>query len=213
MKHLNVLLALTAVLSITTTGIAAQNYSERTAKEPFKSQYYIGVGFTPEWQTQLESHNFVPTAGAFFEAQFSRHSGLEAGIYFRFYHEPTWAGGFHPSSKGTAASFRLGYKFWSDIINFSTGMLTDVKIPDKDGYGPYNVYGPYMSISKDFRISKKHQIFIEPEFHINPYFRFNNKFSYQSDAYPPDQSPVATVSLGRYVGTFVGFGAKLKFGL
>lgn len=199
MKHLKLLLALTALLFITTTGIAAQNYSERTAKEPFKSRYYLGIAFTPEWQTKIKdtyypwARNFSPTAGVFFEAQLGRHSGLETGVYFRFYGKNSIEGG-KLQPYGSAASFRIGYKFWSNIINFSAGMLTDVKMSN-NGNDPRNVYGPYLSFGKDIRLSKNRAVFLEPEIHVNPVL--NAEYGFKS----------------AYQGTFVGLGAKLKFGL
>lgn len=193
MKHLNVLLTLSAVLFITTTGIAAQNPSASTAKEQFKSRYYLGMAFSPEWNTKRRFRKFSPTAGAFFEAQISRHSGLETGVYLRFYSKVSREGG-RPVPRGTTASFRLGYKFWSDILNFSAGMLTDVKMSN-NGNDPRNVYGPYLSIGKDFKISRNRAIFIEPEIHVNPIL--NAEYGFNS----------------AYEGTFIGLGAKLKFGL
>lgn len=195
MKHFTTPLIISAILILTVGGIAAQN---RPAGESFKPRIAVGLSFSPEWQPNAaRDPGFIPSFGLTVEGQFSRHSGIELGIFDRpltvtfmsiFPDNPN--NGRKPTLH--YASLRLSYKFWSDIVNFTAGMNWDIS-PDKVWHGALfnNRFGFCFSVSKDFRLCKG--LILEPAFHVNPVLTkwSDNKFTGD--------------------GTFIGLDVKLKY--
>ncbi|WP_300828577.1 hypothetical protein [uncultured Rikenella sp.] len=97
-------------------------------------------------------------------------------------------------------SLRLGYKFYSKILNFSAGFHVDFAVSKSEGgyrgeaFATYHDrYGAYLTFSKDIVLYKG--LILEPEIHVNPFLCDQDK-------------RVKTVD---YEGVFLGLGLKLKY--
>lgn len=196
MKRFTTILTAAFILFLTTSGVTAQN---RPKGESFKPRIAVGLNFSPEWQPNaFRDPGFIPSFGLTVEGQFSRHSGIELGIYDRpqtvtvmsiFPWDPN--NGKEPTVH--YLSLRLSYKFWSDIVNFTAGMNWDVS-PDKVLYNGFlfnNRFGFYFSVSKDIQLYKG--LLLEPAFHVNPVLTKWSDNKYTGD------------------GTFIGLDVKLKY--
>lgn len=202
-NHIQTLIITTAVCLTAWSGPRAQ------AQEHFKNRYSIGVGFSPEWQLGgLADGKFSPSYGLSFEAQFSRHSGMEFGIGDRrfAYADKIYSPGGNMQAYKLLkynihyVSLRLGYKYYSDILNFSAGFNVDfaVSTPKNGVYSSgylnnFDRYGFYVTISKDIPLYKG--LILEPEVHVNPFLSDQGKEVKTTD----------------YEGMFLGMGIKLKY--
>lgn len=196
-------------LVITVVFVMAWSAGQAGAQERFKNRYSVGFGFMPEWQLG-GSHDgkFSPSYGLFGEAQLSKYSGLEVGVFDRkfSYTEKLYAAG-GPAVEYSEynynlqyISLRLGYKFYSKVLNFSAGFHVDFAVSkSEEGYRGeafatyHDRYGAYLTLSKDIVLYKG--LILEPEIHVNPFLCDQDK-------------RVKTVD---YEGTFLGLGLKLKY--
>ena len=184
-----------AIVSMAAVSVMAWGGTSAKAQEPFKTRLSVDFAFTPEWQVDQsrgEDKSFYPTYGVFLEAQFTRRSGLQFGIYDRMSDMTGWIPGPPPGAPNVihAVSLRLGYKFyWAKGIDLAAGMLYDAGVGK---YAPSDAYGPYFSISKDIRLYK--ELFAELEAHANPFFNPNHWGSGSA-----------------YRGIYVGVGLKVKY--
>lgn len=196
-------------LVITVVFVMAWGAGQAGAQDRFKNRYSVGFGFMPEWQLG-GSHDgkFSPSYGLFGEAQLSKYSGLEVGVFDRkfSYTEKLYAAG-GPAVEYSEynynlqyISLRLGYKFYSKVLNFSAGFHVDFAVSKSEGgyrgeaFATYHDrYGAYLTLSKDIVLYKG--LILEPEIHVNPFLCDQDK-------------RVKTVD---YEGTFLGLGLKLKY--
>lgn len=202
-NYIKTFVVLAVVVWVTGLGMKTQ------AQERFKNRYSVGFGFMPEWQLG-GSHDgkFSPSYGLFGEAQLSKYSGLEVGVFDRkfSYTEKLYAAGGPPVEYSEYnynlqyISLRLGYKFYSKVLNFSAGFHADFAVSKSEGgyrgeaFATYHDrYGAYLTLSKDIVLYKG--LILEPEIHVNPFLCDQDK-------------RVKTVD---YEGTFLGLGLKLKY--
>lgn len=186
--------ALTCVSPARCEVIEANDLVTLAEKQTFKPRLALGVNFTPEWQLGgYANGQFSPSYGLSFEAQLSRCSGMELGVFDRLFKNPIP----EDNRRHHYVSLRLGYKFYSDILNFGAGLNADIATDNKEfkTHMNRNHYGIYFSISKDIPLCKK--LILEPEIHVNPFLSEQPKHGYPTG----------------YEGTMIGLGAKLKFGL
>ena len=196
-------------LVITVAFVMAWDPGQAGAQERFKNRYSAGFGFMPEWQLGgSDDGKFWPSYGLFSEAQFSKHSGVEVGIFDRkfSYTEKLYSAGgpeveyYEYNYNLQYVSLRLGYKFYSKILNFSAGFHVDFAVSKSEGgyrgeaFATYHDrYGAYLTFSKDIVLYKG--LILEPEIHVNPFLCDQDK-------------RVKTVD---YEGVFLGLGLKLKY--
>ncbi len=196
-------------LVITVAFVMAWGPGQAGAQERFKNRYSAGFGFMPEWQLGgSDDGKFSPSYGLFGEAQLSKYSGLEVGVFDRkfSYTEKLYAAGgpkveyYEYNYNLQYVSLRLGYKFYSKILNFSAGFHVDFAVSKSEGgyrgeaFATYHDrYGAYLTFSKDIVLYKG--LILEPEIHVNPFLCDQNK-------------RVKTVD---YEGVFLGLGLKLKY--
>lgn len=195
-------------LVITVVFVMAWGAGQAGAQERFRNRYSVGFGFMPEWQLGgSDDGKFSPSYGLFGEAQFSKHSGMEFGVFdrrFSYTDEMYLVGGpivtefFKYNLQ--YVSLRLGYKFYSKVLNFSAGFHVDFAVSKSEGgyrgeaFATYHDrYGAYLTLSKDIVLYKG--LILEPEIHVNPFLCDQDK-------------RVQTVD---YEGTFLGLGLKLKY--
>ncbi len=205
------------ILLLTIVGSSTSAAQEQTR---FKNQYTIGVAITPEWQLRqdipdADIHNykkFAPTFGIVAEGQFDRHNGMELGIFYRRQRyqitSPLIGGPLTWETSDYSAdylSLRLGYKFYSDVVNFSVGVNCDVRMAEKALEGnsadwtSKSRVGGYLSVSKDISLTEK--LILEPEVHINPVWDNANSRPWSS----------ASGTNSELAGIYVGGGLKLKY--
>lgn len=182
-------------------GTAAQAQSEKPA---FKTRFSVGANFSPEWAMNEDRGQFFPTFGVAFEAQFTRRSGIEVGIYDRSQRE-SWTDYIpieskiveHPADQYTAIkrserghwlSFRGGYKLATEFLDVGVGLIYDLRLGD-EGRGA-DLIGPYLTLSRNITLYKG--LLLELRAQVNPVFHVR---SWNSG----------------YVGTFVGPGIGLKY--
>ncbi len=196
-------------LVITVAFVMAWGPGQAGAQERFKNRYSADFGFMPEWQLGgSDDGKFSPSYGLFSEAQFSKHSGVEVGIFDRkfSYTEKLYSAGgpeveyYEYNYNLQYVSLRLGYKFYSKILNFSAGFHVDFAVSKSEGgyrgeaFATYHDrYGAYLTFSKDIVLYKG--LILEPEIHVNPFLCDQDK-------------RVKTVD---YEGVFLGLGLKLKY--
>lgn len=196
-------------LVITVVFVMAWGAGQAGAQDRFKNRYSVGFGFMPEWQLGgSDDGKFSPSYGLFGEAQLSKYSGLEVGVFDRkfSYTEKLYAAGGPPVEYSEYnynlqyISLRLGYKFYSKVLNFSAGFHADFAVSKSEGgyrgeaFAMYHDrYGAYLTLSKDIVLYKG--LILEPEIHVNPFLCDQDK-------------RVKTVD---YEGTFLGLGLKLKY--
>lgn len=205
-KYTLSILALVLIACITPLSNSAN------AQTKFKNRYSLGASFTPEWQAGGNfGGKFSPSYGIEFDAQFSRHSGIVFGIYDRplqyVIHEDIGWPGSNSTQYSTVyyrnlyhyISLRLGYKFFSDIINFSTSLNLDISANDKLN----DTYGLMVSVSKDIKLCKG--LILEPEIHVNPFMAHKNTNDPLLSKSENREAPMV------YGGTLLGVGVKLKY--
>lgn len=196
-------------------GLVSIFTNARAQTEEFKDIYSVGVGFMPDWQVGGDfGGKFSPSYGIEFDAQFSRHSGAILGIYNRplqyetRYREIPYAGSASATYRETSSrdlyhyiSLRMGYKFFSDIVNFSTSVCLDISANDKLNH----TYGLMVSVSKDIKIYKG--LVFEPEIHVNPFL--SHKSSHEDPSFVSKSENREAPMV--YGGMFLGVGVKLKY--
>ena len=140
---------------------------------------YVGLNLTHEFESTLDNGTFG--LGLTIERHFTKHSGIESGIYYRTYiYQQTLiannsAFAFAVSEK--YISFPLLYKFYSKIVNLSVGPSVDyfagwrqksgtgdLKVNDHSVH-PNFAFGIMAKAGKSFTLSK--QLTIEPELRFN----------------------------------------------
>ena len=179
--------------------------AQASEQEPFKIRYTVGVGAPPEWRIKERwaENPFFPTFGVSFEAQFTKHSGIEIGVYDRSspysWNEyiritkllPHPSGEYDVITHSKRAhwlSIWWGYKVRTVFLDVGVGFNYDIGLGSQAG----NDYiGPYFTLSKDIALYR--DLFVELRLHINP-----------------------TFSSGRwggrdYAGTNMGPGLKIKY--
>lgn len=199
-NHVKTIVTLAAITLFAWSGTQAE------AQEHFKNRYSVGFGFTPEWQLgaitnwrDTPARHFLPSFGLIIETQFSRRSGLELGfgdrpltvkVDYRLGGPISWE-----TAIAHYLSLKLGYKFYSNILNFSAGFNVDFAPSNVNDevYEGHDRYGLYLTISKDIPLYKG--LILEPEVHVNPFLCDQGK----------------TVKTTDYEGTFLGLGVKLKY--
>jgi hypothetical protein len=193
-------------------GKAAQ---AQEAKPAFKTRFSVGAGFTPEWFVEkgADRGQFFPTFGVAFEAQFTRRSGIEVGIYDRSRRE-SWTE-YQPietklvdyppdrytpikrSERGHWLSFRGGYKLSTEFLDLGAGLVYDLRLGQMDGgslgyqRGDADLIGPYLTLSRNIVLYKG--LSLELQVQVNPVFYVRERNE-------------------GYAGTFVGPGIRLKYG-
>lgn len=201
-------------VGLMTLPLAAQN---RSSSEPakFKPRFSVGFDFTPEWCLSPKGsigetdpgHRFYPTFGLNFQAQLSRHSGVDFGVYYRSFsykaidRNHVLDGGQNPLQNWNSdyISLRLMYRFYSGIIDVSAGINTDFAVGNQDNLdrktdgGSWNLYGFMFRVSKDIPLYKG--LILQPEIHVNP-------------CIGDDGSGHDKIN---YRGTFLGLGVGLKY--
>lgn len=174
------IVSMAAVSVMAWGGMSAK--AQEQEKEPFKTQYILGVNFMPEWQIDMRGRvmggrndaKFAPNVGLSFEARITRHSGIETGFYYRNVKYPGGTSLADPSIHYDASYFRyfsipVLYKYYSRILNVGAGINYDVRFSQSDNRtsDAKNRFGFIMKVSKDITLSKG--LFLEPEFHFNPF--------------------------------------------
>ncbi|MDE6499488.1 MAG: hypothetical protein K2K83_02125 [Rikenella sp.] len=190
-----------SLLLLTGSWAAAQAQSEKPA---FKTRFSVGANFSPEWAMNEDRGQFFPTFGVAFEAQFTRRSGIEVGIYDRSQRE-TWTHyipietkilNYPPdqympikrSERGHWLSVRGGYKLATEFLDVGVGLLYDFRLGEEGRDA--DLIGPYLTLSRNITLYKG--LLLELRAQVNPVFRIQ---SWRSG----------------YVGTFVGPGIGLKY--
>lgn len=192
---------LLSLLILAGSWAAAQAQSEKPA---FKTRFSVGANFSPEWAMNEDHGQFFPTFGVAFEAQFTRRSGIEVGIYDRSQRE-TWTDYIpigtkivdHPADQYTAIkrserghwlSFRGGYKLATEFLDVSVGLVYDLRLGDEGRDA--DLIGPYLTLSRNIPLYKG--LLLELRAQVNPVFFVQGWRS-------------------GYAGTFVGPGIGLKY--
>jgi hypothetical protein len=158
----------------------------------------LGINLTSNYD---ENTYYTPEAGLVFERQFSKHSGIEAGLNYRTYQVQLYLiynnESYYPFISEHYISMPLTYKLYTRIINLSLGLTYDYYIGfrqlDEDltvtsyhmGYDYY--MGAIGKISKEIMLGD--DLILEPEIKVNLLF---DEISYKN---------------------YIGFGLNLKFDL
>lgn len=171
----------------------ATNRAERKAarlfeaSQPWKTRFVVGANLVIEAQGSLFSGGFghvAPDFGASFEAQFTRHSGLETGLYYRnIKFREGFVSNHHgepvpvPQTNARYLSLPIMYKFYSRILNFSVGLSFDYLIAHTThAYTHYVpdklILGVATKVSKEFVLVDN--LIIELSFNFNPYISMND---------------------------------------
>ncbi len=128
--------------------------------------------------------------GIAYEEQLSKHHGYEFGLNYRGL---TTGNYLYINNNRLDLEVRehylnlpITYKFYSNIVNFTTGITFDgfiggtylTKIPNVE-FGKYNIYpklyvGWIFKIGKEIRLTDKYTL--EPEIQYNPIFEYGYSF-------------------------------------
>ncbi|MEO6231280.1 MAG: hypothetical protein ABJB11_20065 [Ferruginibacter sp.] len=146
---------------------------------------YLGVNITAE---AISGNTLKPGAGLVAEHRFTKHSGIESGVYFRSLNRSLFIMNgsvfinFKVSEK--YLSIPLLYKFYSNIANISLGPTFDYYIAwsQKNGNSTVNsytvdpklYYGVLVKLSKSIKLNRR--IYLEPELRLNPIINADRSF-------------------------------------
>lgn len=159
---------------------------QNTERKPFKTQFIVGANLLIEapfeQQTTLISGGAIKVPvpvvdfGASFEARFTRHSGIESGIYYRNILRPGFTFTPHdqfgsgeayaPKQFSHYITIPVLYKFYSRIVNVSAGInYSRLLEQTTTGFNPErdrakDNLGLMIKVSKDIKIYKR--LLIEP---------------------------------------------------
>lgn len=154
-----------------------------------QKQEFIGIGINSEMKTGETMHTGVAFS---YENQLSTHHGFEIGVNQRsadrYLLVPVGDGTFQTSHLlENYLSVPLLYKFYSSVVNISTGFSLDYFVGWKDvtKFGvteptSYNIdpkfyVGWVLKVGKTIPLSTKFNL--EPEIQFNPIFRYAYSYS------------------------------------
>ena len=153
-----------------------------------KKKTYVGFNFINEIS---EEESAVATGlGLTIERQFTKHSGIESGLYYRtnkttFYFTDNIS---NFTNNYTVAERYLSipflYKFYSRILNISAGPTFDYYVGWKQKAGIVKVdnysMDPNVGLGFMFKLSKKinlsDHIILEPELRLNPILTYERVY-------------------------------------
>lgn len=146
-----------------------------------QNKTYLGIDFVNE---VADKDHLRPGVGLNIARTFGKHSGIEAGAYYRTYIQSlsfSMAGHYFDADiRESHLSIPVLYKFSSRIVNVSAGPTFEVFLGWKDKSSPdeveiddydidpdYNL-GVMFKLGKDLKLSEK--LVFEPELRLNPIF-------------------------------------------
>jgi hypothetical protein len=156
------------------------------------SQKSTFVGINATFET--DDGPLRPSAGIVAEKRFTRHSGIESGLYYRRQVYTTHLlvqgpNGLLPVYFTVVQKFLsvpVLYKYYSRIVNVSVGPTFDLYVGWRQKNKSQNInvtshnvhpdfsFGFMGKISKSFKLNSK--IFLEPEVRYNPNFTYENEY-------------------------------------
>ena len=199
-----------AIVSMAAASVMAWGGTSAKAQvseqEPFKIRYTVGVGATPEWRIKERwgENPFFPTFGVSFEAQFTKHSGIEIGIYDRScrdswneYVRITKLLPYPPeeydiishSERAHWLSIWWGYKVRTVFLNVGVGFNYDIGLGKHHAGNDY--IGVHLTLSRDIALYK--DLLLELRLQVNPVFSASRWGG------------------NGYSGTNIGPGVKIKY--
>jgi hypothetical protein len=151
--------------------VAANSFSQ--------AKTYAGVNPTVEL---IYGSVVIPGGGLMIERQFTKHSGIESGVYYRSHvrdwYVQTISDLFTYSVAERYISVPLLYKYYASVVNFSVGPTFDyfagwkqksgsagLKVNDY-AVSPAISIGVLSKVSKTINLSDR--FFLEPEIRFNP---------------------------------------------
>ncbi|WP_167616609.1 hypothetical protein [Maribellus sediminis] len=146
-----------------------------------QNKTYLGIDFVNE---VADKDHLRPGVGLNIVRTVGKHSGIEAGVYYRTYIQSlsfSMAGHYYDVDiRESHLSIPVLYKFSSRIVNVSAGPSFEVFLGWKDKSSPdevevdgydidpnYNL-GVLFKMGKDIKLSEK--LVFEPELRFNPIF-------------------------------------------
>jgi hypothetical protein len=157
--------------------LAANSFSQ--------AKNYVGANATVEL---IYGSVVIPGGGITIERQFTKHSGIESGIYYRSHlrdwYAQTATDLFTYSVAERYISIPLLYKYYSSFVNFSVGPSVDYFAgwKQKTGSAGLNVndysVSPAISVGVLAKVSKR--IYLNDRFLLEPEVRFNPIISTES---------------------------------
>jgi len=157
-----------------------------------QNQQYVGISLNPEFK---DFNSLVLSYGVTYENQLSKHSGFEIDLNQRrqdqYLTVPIGDGTYQSSHiKEDYLNLPILYKFYSDIVNLSTGITFDYFVGWKDisKFGSIEITGytvnPKLYIGWAFKVGKtiplSNKFYLEPEIQFNPIFKYG--YSYYGGA-------------------------------
>ncbi|WP_319499663.1 hypothetical protein [uncultured Draconibacterium sp.] len=174
-QHSFVILYLVIILFSSVNTLNAQNKT------------YLGIDFVNE---VADKEHLRPGVGLNVARTFSKHSGIEAGVYYRTYLQSMSfrVDGYYFDAdiRENHLSIPVLYKFSSRIVNFSAGPSFDVFLgwKEKSSIGAVEVesydidpeynLGAMVKLGKDLKLSEK--LVFEPELRLNPIFSLDRVY-------------------------------------
>ena len=149
-----------------------------------QKQQFIGAGVNCE---KKGLNDIRIGYGLSYENQLSKHHGFELGLNYRskvesFYYNYPALGFVNQQVREDYLSFTIMYKFYSNIVNISTGVTLDYFVGWKDltkqsnleitsySIGRKYFVGWAFKVGKSIKLSPK--FILEPEIQINPIFDY-----------------------------------------
>lgn len=152
-----------------------------------QKQQYVSVNLSGGLAT---GSSFGLGGGLAYEEQLSKHHGYEFGLNYRSLTRGAYLSignnqwGF--DVKEHYLNLPISYKFYSSIVNFTTGITFDgflggtylTEIPNV-AFGRYNI-DPKLYVGWNFKVGKTfnltEQLLLEPEIQYNPIFNYGYAF-------------------------------------
>ncbi|WP_319591280.1 hypothetical protein [uncultured Draconibacterium sp.] len=152
-----------------------------------QNKTYLGIDFVNEI---ADKDHLRPGVGLNVARSFSKHSSIEAGVYYRSYLQSMSfridGYSFDADIRENHLSIPVLYKFSSRIVNISAGPSFDVLLGWKDKSSPADVevetyeiesdynLGAMVKLGKDLKLSEK--LVFEPELRLNPIFSLDRVY-------------------------------------
>ena len=152
-----------------------------------QNKTYLGIDFVNE---VADKEHILPGVGLNIARTVGKHSGIEAGVYYRAYLQPISFSlegyYFNTDIRESHLSIPILYKFSSRIVNFSAGPsfevflgwkqtseTGEVEVESYEIDPKYNL-GVMAKLGKDIKLSEK--LVFEPELRFNPIFNLERVY-------------------------------------
>jgi len=156
----------------------------------------LGIDLTSNYD---ENTSFKPEAGLIFERQFSKHSGIEAGLNYRtnqvqlymIYNNES----YYPFISEHYISVPLTYKYYTRIINLSLGLS-------------YDYYIGYRQLDDDLTVTSYHMGY---DYYMGALAKVSRQICLGDDLVLEPEIKVNLLYDEISVKNYIGFGLSLKF--